>query len=94
MHYQIESHCEDTHCRENKKTPCTNYGARGYAGLKISKSGTYIDCTIGYGGHAQHILKQLSSKGKLIGIDKDEEAIKYCKKTFFIIKTSTLSQFL
>ena len=49
-------------------------------GLKISKSGIYIDCTIGYGGHAQHILKQLSSKGKLIGIDKDEEAIKYCKK--------------
>ena len=26
-------------------------------GLKISKSGTYIDCTIGYGGHAQHNLK-------------------------------------
>ena len=51
--------------------------------LKISKSGTYIDCTVGYGGHAQQILKQLSSKGKLIGLDKDEVAIKYCRKNFF-----------
>ena len=49
-------------------------------GLKIFKEGTYIDCTIGYGGHAQYILNQLSYKGKLIGMDKDEEAIKYCKK--------------
>ena len=49
-------------------------------GLNISETGTYIDCTIGYGGHAQHILKQLSPKGKLIGIDKDEEAIKFCEK--------------
>ena len=48
--------------------------------LQISKAGIYIDCTIGYGGHAQHILKQLSPKGKLIGIDKDEEALKFCEK--------------
>ena len=47
--------------------------------LQISKTGTYIDCTIGYGGHAHQILKQLSLSGKLIGIDKDEEAIKFCK---------------
>ena len=49
--------------------------------LQISKTGTYIDCTIGYGGHARHILDQLSLNGKLIGIDKDEEAINYCKKS-------------
>jgi len=49
--------------------------------LQISKNGTYIDCTIGYGGHARHILERLSSNGKLIGIDKDEEAIKFCKKS-------------
>ena len=49
--------------------------------LQISKAGTYIDCTIGYGGHAHQILKKLSLNGKLIGIDKDEEAIKYCKKS-------------
>ena len=49
--------------------------------LQISKTGTYIDCTIGYGGHAYQILKELSLSGKLIGIDKDEEAIKFCKKS-------------
>ncbi len=49
--------------------------------LQISKNGTYIDCTIGYGGHARHILERLSLDGKLIGIDKDEKAIKYCKKS-------------
>ena len=59
-------------------------------GLKISKSGTYIDCTIGYGGHANHILKQLSSKGKLIGIDKDEDAIKFCEKNLFQYKNLQL----
>ena len=59
-------------------------------GLKIFKEGIYIDCTIGYGGHAQYILKKLSSKGKLIGIDKDEEAIKYCKKIFCNYKNLSL----
>ena len=49
--------------------------------LKISKTGTYMDCTIGYGGHARQILEGLSLNGKLIGIDKDEEAIKFCKKS-------------
>ena len=49
--------------------------------LRISKTGTYIDCTIGYGGHARQILKGLSLNGKLIGIDRDEEAIKFCKKS-------------
>ena len=49
--------------------------------LQVSKNGTYMDCTIGYGGHAVHILEKLSSNGKLIGIDKDEEAIKFCKKS-------------
>ena len=49
--------------------------------LQISKTGTYIDCTVGYGGHARHILERLSLNGKLIGIDKDEKAIKFCKKS-------------
>ena len=52
--------------------------------LKISKEGTYADCTIGYGGHAHYILDRLSHNGKLIGIDKDEEAIKFCEKSLSI----------
>ena len=49
--------------------------------LKIQRKGTYIDCTIGYGGHASCIIKSLSNQGRLIGIDRDREAIEYCKKS-------------
>ena len=59
-------------------------------GLKISKTGIYIDCTIGYGGHASQILKQLSSKGKLIGIDKDKAALEHCEKTLHRYKNLQL----
>ena len=52
--------------------------------LKINRKGTYIDCTIGYGGHASYILKAISNQGRLIGIDRDKEAIEYCKKSLFI----------
>ena len=60
--------------------------------LQISKTGTYIDCTIGYGGHAHQILKELSLNGKLIGIDKDEQAIKFCKKSLSAYRNVELFQ--
>ena len=43
--------------------------------LAIKPEGTYVDCTLGGGGHAQGILGRLSSHGSLIGIDQDEAAI-------------------
>ena len=43
--------------------------------LNITKDGTYVDCTLGGGGHSEKILTQLSPAGRLIGIDRDEEAI-------------------
>lgn len=43
--------------------------------LNIDPSGTYIDGTLGGGGHAGHIGKRLNSEGHLIGIDRDEIAI-------------------
>lgn len=49
-------------------------------GLKIKKDGIYVDCTIGGGGHSEQILKRLSSKGHLYGIDKDEDALLACKE--------------
>jgi 16S rRNA (cytosine1402-N4)-methyltransferase len=38
--------------------------------------GTYIDATIGLGGHSEEILKLVGPNGRLIGIDRDEEALK------------------
>lgn len=45
-------------------------------GLKIKPDGTYVDGTLGGGGHAYHVCQSLSDKGRFIGIDQDEDAIK------------------
>lgn len=45
-------------------------------GLNIKEDGIYVDCTLGGAGHSSEILKKLSSKGRLIGIDQDEDALK------------------
>ena len=50
--------------------------------LNIVSDGVYIDGTIGPGGHATPILNKLGKHGKLIGIDRDEEALKICRKNF------------
>ena len=42
--------------------------------------GTYVDATIGPGGHAEAILKLIGTRGKLIGIDQDSEALKLAQK--------------
>ena len=44
-------------------------------GLNIKESGIYIDGTMGGAGHSKHIVNNLSKKGKLIGIDRDETAL-------------------
>ena len=49
-------------------------------GLKIKKDGIYVDGTLGGAGHSKEIAKRLSTKGKLIGIDRDEEALKAAKE--------------
>ncbi len=43
--------------------------------LDIKPNGTYVDCTLGGGGHSYEIAKRLEEGGRLIGIDRDEEAI-------------------
>ncbi len=44
--------------------------------LKVRPDGTYVDGTLGGGGHAYEICRHLSPKGKLIGIDQDGDAVK------------------
>ena len=50
--------------------------------LNLQPGGLYIDGTIGAGGHAAQILSKLSNKGKLIGIDRDAEALEICYERF------------
>jgi len=43
--------------------------------LVTDKSGVYIDGTFGRGGHSRKILEELTVEGRLLGVDKDPEAI-------------------
>lgn len=44
-------------------------------GLNVKEGGTYVDCTLGGGGHSFEILTRLNNTGRLIGIDQDKEAL-------------------
>lgn len=50
-------------------------------GLQIKPDGIYVDGTLGGAGHSKEIAKRLSTQGKLIGIDRDKEALKAAKET-------------
>ncbi len=48
--------------------------------LNIKDDGIYVDATVGCGGHSKEILKKLGEKGRLIGFDRDANAIEYASK--------------
>ena len=43
--------------------------------LAVKSGGTYLDCTVGLGGHSFEIAKRLGAAGHLIGFDKDPAAL-------------------
>ncbi len=45
-------------------------------GLNIRPDGVYVDCTLGGGGHSSRIAERLSEGGRLIGIDRDDDALR------------------
>ena len=49
-------------------------------GLAIKKDGIYVDCTAGGGGHSSGILERLGRSGRLISLDKDDEALATCER--------------
>lgn len=44
-------------------------------GLAVKPEGTYVDGTLGGGGHSEKVLTLLNDQGRLIGIDQDEDAL-------------------
>ncbi|MBO4473828.1 MAG: 16S rRNA (cytosine(1402)-N(4))-methyltransferase RsmH [Clostridiales bacterium] len=47
--------------------------------LNIKENGIYVDCTAGGGGHSSGIVERLGDHGKLISLDKDDEALAACE---------------
>jgi len=48
--------------------------------LNIREGGVYLDCTVGAGGHSKAILDEMRGKVRIIGIDRDEEALKIARQ--------------
>ena len=48
--------------------------------LAVRRGGTYIDATLGLGGHSWEIARRLGAKGHLIGIDKDPAALEQARE--------------
>ena len=47
--------------------------------LAVKRGGTYLDATVGLGGHSYEIARRLGAPGHLIGFDKDPAALEIAK---------------
>ena len=48
--------------------------------LAVKRGGTYLDATVGMGGHSLEIARRLGAPGHLIGFDKDPAALAVAQK--------------
>ena len=48
--------------------------------LAVRRGGTYIDATVGLGGHSYEIARRLGAPGHLIGLDKDPAALEIARR--------------
>jgi 16S rRNA (cytosine1402-N4)-methyltransferase len=60
--------------------------------LNVHAEGTYADCTLGLAGHATEIAKRLGPNGRLIGFDRDPEAMALAKAKLDEVCTELGSQ--
>jgi 16S rRNA (cytosine1402-N4)-methyltransferase len=58
--------------------------------LNIRRGGTYIDATVGLGGHSYEIAKRLGALGRLIGVDKDPAALEAAGKSLVVGRQSSV----
>ena len=56
--------------------------------LAVRRGGTYIDATVGLGGHSYEIAKRLGAPGHLIGLDKDPAALKIAGERLVVSRES------
>jgi len=57
--------------------------------LNIREGGVYLDCTVGAGRHSRAILDEMRGKVRIIGIDRDEEALRIASQELREYKEQT-----
>ncbi len=60
--------------------------------LRIRPDGTYADCTLGLAGHAEGIVRRLGPAGRLIGFDRDPEAMALAQERLERVRAEMESQ--
>jgi len=60
--------------------------------LAVKRGGTYLDATVGLGGHSYEIAKRLGAPGHLIGFDKDPAALEIAREKLTAISDSERPQ--
>jgi 16S rRNA (cytosine1402-N4)-methyltransferase len=64
--------------------------------LAVHQGGIYVDATAGLGGHSEVILSKVGQDGRVLGMDRDEQALKRTRErlsdTRVILKKSAFSQ--
>ena len=48
--------------------------------LNVKPDGIYVDCTLGGAGHTSLILSRLGDEGRVIGIDRDDDALRNARE--------------
>jgi len=59
-------------------------------GLQVKVGGSYIDCTVGEGGHSSAILEASSPGGQLLGIDLDPQALETAEERLRSFRDATI----
>jgi len=57
--------------------------------LKLAPGQIIVDATLGTGGHSLEILKIITPKGRLVGIDRDENSLAVCRQRLAEFKDNT-----
>jgi len=58
--------------------------------LSVRRGGTYIDATVGLGGHSYEIARRLGAPGHLIGLDKDPAALEIARRKLVVGGSSSV----
>ena len=56
--------------------------------LAIQRGGTYLDATVGLGGHSLEIARRLGAPGHLIAVDKDPAALEKARERLVVGRSS------